>query len=245
MGKLAIYGAIAGAGKGLSGIAKRELDEQERMAADARQYQMQRQRDKAAQEQRALDAAAAEDRLQQQLKSQSEQLQTRIEATEARDVAQQAHEVQIEEMRQTAQTARETMRITEKEDRFTTGMTKESTDFLPGGGIRKTPAKSSITDNVTQTTYTQEATRVDNKSVVIYVPFGFESPTTDQVRAGEVSKAWLLKPAPTPEIENERMFQYLGIYGYLPPEYFASKRRGQARKITEKGATTTTQPAAQ
>ena len=236
MGKLAIYGAIAGAGKGLSGMAKRELDEQERMAADARQYQMQRQRDKAAQEQRAADAEAAESRLQTQLTAQSEQLQTRITAQETQALTQQEHEMKIEEMRQNMQTARERMRITEKEDRFIRDVTPSS-QTMTAEGIKTVPAQNTITDKLSNTTFYQDGQ--------MFVPMGQEKPPARLIQAGEKSKKFLLN-APNQEVADQRMLQFLRIYKYLPPDFFVKWGGwGSAGKVTERGATTTTQPAAQ
>ncbi len=236
MGKLAIYGAIAGAGKGISGVAKRELDEQERMAADARQYQMQRQRDKAAQEARAADAEAAEGRLAQQIAAQAAQLETRITAETARDVTKQEHEMKIEEMRQNMQTARERMRITEKEDRFLRDVTPAS-QTMTAEGIKTVPAQNTITDKLSNTTFYQDGQ--------MFIPMGQEKPSTKLIQAGEKSKKFLLN-APNQEIADQRMLQFLRIYRYLPPDFFVKWGGwGSAGKVTEKGSTVTTQPAAQ
>lgn len=235
MGKLALYGAIKGLGKGISGVAKRELDEQERMAADARQYQMQRQRDKAAQEARQAEATEREANLQTQLNAQSEQISQRAELAQTAAVSQQEHETKIEQMRQNMQTARERMRITEKEDRFLRDVTPSS-QTMTAEGIKTVAAQNTITDKLSNTTYYQDGQ--------MFIPVGQEKPDAKRIAAGEKSKKFLLN-APSQDIADQRMLQFLRIYRYLPPDYFVKWGGWGSSKVTEQGTTTTTQPAAQ
>ena len=251
MGKLAMYGALGGLGKGLEQEYLLEEKAGQAEAKDSRTYQLERLRQKGAMDRQNVQDKTAQDRQKEKLAADKEALTSTISQKEAGQASKQVHEIAIEEMRQKAAIAKEQRKSTtqEMEDRFSFSTTKPSTTIDPvSGNWKSTEASSRVTDEFTATTYLQ--TPMD-KSVkggsVMFVPEGGYPPTPELQQAGQKAIKSLLLNAPKGK-EDERMFQFLRVFRYLPPEFFNQmKRTSRAGKLTEATTIkeTLTQPATQ
>lgn len=246
-----MYGALGGLGKGLEQEYLLEDADKKAEAKDSRTYQLERLRQKSAMERQNVSDKSAQQRQTEKLASDKEALTTRMTQQESSQASEQVHEIAIEEMRQKAAIAKEQRKSTtqEMEDRFSFSTTKPSTTVDPvSGAWKSTEASSRVTDEFTGTTYLQ--TPMD-KSVkggnVMFVPEGGYPPTPGLQQAGQKAIKSLLLNAPKGK-EDERMFQFLRVFRYLPPEFFNQmKRASRAGKLTEATTIkeTLTQPATQ
>lgn len=243
MGSLATAYTIKGFGKGLE-AEHTEKVEDKRLSETiekrtARQVQLQRMRDNSAQErQRDQDKAAAK-RDQERFGpgGYAEKAATHAAGIATKSATAKAKvDMDIEVMRQEAATARERMKIDEKNPRFDFTQTKASTTFDAAGNMVTQKAGTTVTDRVTNVTYTQVGTS--------FVPQGWEPPPQEMVDAGrKAAETWLLNPK-FAKNQQENSLKFLQTFGYLPVGYF-SKFGGYdpSRKTTIRGTDTTTAPA--
>lgn len=242
MGSLVAWGALGGAGKGLSAAGKEAQVQVGQEKHDTRQVQLQRQRDNAAQERQESADRAASERMKDEwspggYREQFEKVKEGIATTSREDT--QRHDIQIEELKQQEQTNR--TRITAGEAEYSWEHTEAETTFDPfQNKYTTTEAAHSVTDS--SGTYDQTG----SKHGVIFVHSQMDPPTDKQIAAGfELMEKtpWLLT-AKNRELQNERRFKFLRSYGFLPPEYFAAydpRGRQELARTTD----TTTKPANQ
>ena len=244
MGSLAAAYTIKGFGKGL------QAEHEEKTAAataetaevkrTAREVQLQRMRDNSAQERQRLADQEAAKREQDRYGPGGYAAQAAEHAAGLGETAaqsQQERNIEIETMRQEAATARERMKIDEKNPRFDFTQTKASQGFDPAtGNITTTKAATVVTDKATNVTYQQIGTA--------FVPQGWDPPNQQKMSAGmKAAEAWLLNPK-FAKNQMENSLKFLQTFGFLPVEYF-SKFGGfdpNKRSIT-KGTDTTVAPA--
>lgn len=243
MGSLATAYTIKGFGKGLEAehtekVEDRRLSETIEKRT-ARQVQLQRMRDNSAQErQRDSDKAAS----QREKERYGPGGYAEKAAEHASGIAEKAastkakHDIEIEKMRQEAATARERMKIDEKNPRFDFTQTKASTTFDAAGNLVSTKAGTTVTDRVTNVTYKQVGTA--------FIPQGWEPPSQQMLTAGQkAAETWLLNPK-FAKNEQENSLKFLQTFGFLPVGYF-SKFGGfsPTKKTITRGTDTTTAPA--
>jgi hypothetical protein len=239
MGSLVAWGALGGAGKGLTAVgveAQRQVGQEKH---DARQVQLQRQRDAAAlKRQQTADSAAAARMKEEWAPGGYREQQEKVRAGIAESAAEkkQRHEFALEEMRQKEATGR--TRITEGESEFEWFETEAETTFDPFQNKYTTKeAERSVRD--------VSGTYIETGSAqgTVFVPSTMEKPTAEKVKAGLNPSIvnWLIT-APNRELQSERKFKYLSLYGFLPPQYFAAY---DPRTTRTQETTTTTQPANQ
>jgi len=238
MGKLAFYGAVGGIGKGLEQEYLLNRASEESEAKDARTFQLERMRQKSATDRQKQQDESAASRLKSQY-GPGGYVEKAAVSKSKRDITAQSiddlHEIQLEEMRQKGQTARETMRITEKDNAFDFKVTKRSETWNPATNETTIiPAQTTVTDKTTNVTYVQEG--------LAYVPQGWEVPSKSKQDAGQKAMAWLLS-SPDSVKARENSLIFLRSFGYLPAEYF-NKFGGKrpVKRITERGRSTTTTP---
>jgi len=244
VGSLIAWGAVGGIGEGIVEMSKQEqqlkLDEKK----TARDIQLQRMRDKEAMgRQRTADAAATKRAEAEWGPEGYRQTMERVKATTAETAAQSQHgrNLEIEEMRQKAQTAREQMRITENTPEFSREVVEETDRYDPmTGTTTHTPRQEIMYD--LGGSYVETATGVKEAGQV-WVPQKLAPPSNELVKAGMDPNVinWLIS-APSREIRESRKFTFLQTYGFLPQQYF-SAYDPRSTRVTERGATTQTTPA--
>lgn len=243
MGSLIAWGAVGGAGKGLSAVGKEAQSQVGQEKHDARQVQLQRQRDAAAQERQTTADTAASDRMKAEwgeegFRHKFAEMQAGIATTKQED--EQRHDFQIEELKQKEATNRAL--ITSGETEYQWEHTEAETVFDPfQNKYTTTEASHKVTDS--SGTYDQTG----SKHGVIFVHAQMEPPSADKIAAGfELMQKtkWLLTAGNDRALQNERRFKFLYSYGFLPAEYFAAyDPRG--RQEISKASVSTTKPANQ
>ena len=251
MGKLAMYGALGGIGKGLEQEYLLEEKATQAEAKDSRTYQLERLRQRGAMDRQNVQDKSAQDRQTEKLAADKELLTSRLTQEETGAVSQQAHEIVIQGMKEKTALAKEQRKYTreEMEDRFSHSETKASTTIDPATGQWvSTPAASRWKDSLSGTVYLQRPMDPSvEKGTVMFVPEGIEQPTPARQAAGQRAIKEFLINIPK-GLEDERMFKFLGAFHFLPPEFFAqTQRASRAGKLTEATTIkeTLTQPAAQ
>lgn len=236
MGKLALYGALGGIGKGLNIEATRRAEAEAAEKKDSRYIQLERQRNRAADERQDKSDRETANREKARYGPGG---YAEVAAKHAQGIAttketsRQAHEIQIEEMRQAGEVAKSAQRITEKEKPFIYNDVAAST-VATAEGLKSTPARTTVTDRATNVTYTQVG--------LAFVPEGWESPTKAVIQDSEKLIPWLLESRDM-DTARRNSLMFLRLYEYLPAEYFSKfGGRGPVTKITEKGSTTTKTP---
>lgn len=238
MGKLKLYGAIGGIGKGLNKEAEMRFASEEAEAKDARIVQLERQRNKAAQERqdKANKATAQREKDRYGPGGYAEVAAKHageIKSSEA--VLDRQHQTLIEQMRQKGETSRATARITQKDKAFEYDKTPSSSYFdAKIGETVVTSAQNRITDKATKITYLQDGLK--------FIPEGMTPPSEGDVKAGQALIPWLLS-GKNLEQGREYSLVFLEAYHYLPPQYFSKYGdSGPVTKITEKGSASTATP---
>lgn len=243
MGSLVAWGAVGGAGKGLSAAGQEAQRQVGQEKHDTRQVQLQRQRDNAALERQDAADRAASDRMKSEwgedgYRAEFEKVKAGIATTTREDT--QRHDFQIEELKQREATNRS--RITSGAQEYEWEHTDAETTFDPfQNKYTTTEASHKVTDS--SGTYDQTGT----KHGVIFVHADMEPPDAKKIAAGFALMAktpWLLTAGNDRALQNERRFKFLYSYGFLPAEYFAAydpRGRQELARTTE----STTKPANQ
>jgi len=243
MGSLAAAYTIRGFGKGLEAEHKEKADiksaEISETKRTARETQLQRMRDNADQERQRQSDKAAADRESTRYGPGG---YAQVAADHAANIAEMsatkghARNIEIETMRQEAETARDRMKIDEKNPRFDFTQTKAAQSFDQLGNIVTTQAATTVTDRVTNVTYKQVGTA--------FVPQGWDPPSDTMLKAGQkAAETWLLNPK-FAKNQQANSLKFLESFGFLPSGYF-SKFGGydpNKRTIT-RGSDTETKPA--
>lgn len=240
MGSLIGWGAVGGAGKGLTAVGaekQRQLGEEKR---DARQVQLQRQRDAAAMErQREADrAAAARAEKEWGEGGYREHFET-IKADIAETAAgkQQFRELDLIEARKRAELSIERMRITEKEPRFAQEFQKAETTYDPGKQTWvTTPERNIVTDKISNLTFT-------HRTGSVFTPLNWETPSSTKIKEGmKAYREHKMLEGETPKQRNDRYWTFLDVFGFIPGEYFSEhSRAGLLTRTEEQAQQTTTQ----
>ncbi len=239
MGSLKLYGAVAGLGKGLGEMGKREHELKVEGERTARDIQLQRMRDKSALErQREADTAATAREEARYGPGGYEEAGARVQAEleEELRTSQHLRDVEIERMRQEAQTRREQMRITENTPEFTWEEIPESSRFDPMSGQTITQPRQ-VTVRDAGGTYIETGSTEGQ----IFVPSTLMPPPPDQIKRGMEPSIvnWLIS-APDRETRENRKYQYLRLYGFLPSQYFSAYDPRRTRTVERTSAEGTT-----
>ena len=239
MGSLIAWGAVGGAGKGLTAVGaekQRQLGEEKR---DARQVQLQRQRDSAAMERQREADRAASARAEQEwgpggYREHFETIKADIEETAAGKKHQYA--LELEEARQRGEMAMEQHRLTEKEPRFeSTHVPAETRMDMATQQWITTKAEDFVTDKISQLTFTA-------RPGGIFVVRDHETPTRRKIEAGMKAYDAGMLEGDTQKQRNDRYWLFLNSWGFIPGEYFSQHARpGLLKRTEEQVRQTTTQ----
>ncbi len=241
MGSLAFGYAVKGLGEGMVRQQDYKAKEKAAEAQGAREIQLQRQRDKAANERLQTEIKARESARKDEYAQKATELRTRIDAEASADAKQQAHEIQIEEMRQKAKLTSEQMRLDIKEPVFeleTIPGREASVNMMTGEPIPAVRRQEVLKDKMTGLSYTQK--NVDGNSVWVPSTQAME-PTAERIRAGSALIGWLTT-ANTRQEQMDRLFQFQKLFHHVPPQYFAAYGRGFQQRMQQRDATTVTAP---
>ena len=241
MGSLALAYGIKGLGSGIIAQQEQEAElerqTQQQEATTAREVQLQRMRNKAAQERTDSEITANRELQKERYKQEADQLRSRIEAEAGESSKQQAHEIQVEEMRQKAQANIESMRLDVKEPVFQRETIPATREWNPITNSYDTSERRDlIHDKLTGVSYDQQSIGGE----VVFIPTtAAAKPTKDHIDAGRMATKWLTT-APDRETQISRLFQFQKIFRYVPPEYFATYGNRSAMTRQQQSATTTT-----
>jgi hypothetical protein len=242
MGKLAMYGALGGIGKGLNIEAEREFKTEELAARDAREFQMERQRQKSLMERQNVADKAASKREKDRYGPGG---YAEVAATHVAEIAStaatsdQAHEIKLQEMKAKAEAAMQTQKSIEMDDQYEYDSTDASQTWDPATNQTTfVEAKRTVTDKITNATYTQVG--------LAFIPEGLEPPSPTVIKqAMSTLGKWLLDTEDR-DVARMRSIKFQRLYGFLPIEYFAKYAgRGPVKKITTRGSASTSTPAVQ
>ncbi len=243
MGSLVAWGAVGGAGKGLTAAGQEAQRQVGQEKHDSRQVQLQRQRDNAALKRQQTADTAASNRMKEEwapggYREQQERVKAGIATTARED--EQIHQSALELMKQQEQTARTRITAGESEFEWTETEADEVRDPFTGA-ITKTEAGTFVKDFGAR--YKQEGS---NRGT-IYLPqgAGHIAPKQEEIEAGFTKKQMdFLLSAPNKEVQLSRKYLYLGLFKFLPAQYFDKYDPVRGRRRTEE-TTTTIQPANQ
>ena len=241
MGSLAFGYAVKGLGEGLIRKDEQSAKEAAAEAQGAREIQLQRQRDKAANERLQTEIKARDAARKEEYAQKATELRTRIDAESSEAAKQQAHEIQIEEMRQKAKLQAEQMRIDVKEPTFeleTIPGREASVNMMTGEPIPAVRRQEVLKDKMTGLSYTQK--NVDGNSVWVPSTQALE-PTAERIRAGASLIPWLTSATNRSE-QMDRLFQFQKLFHHVPPQYFSAYGRGFQQRMQQRDATTVTAP---
>lgn len=242
MGKLVLYGAIGGIGKGLTEMAEQrhELDVEE--GRTQREIQLQRMRDKAALDrQREADRAASERQEAEWGEGGYRETYAVGEAQRTADEQRrrEQHDIVIENIRQREQNKRAQYRITENMPEFEWEVIPASTVENPYTGQQThTPESVTIRDHGAR--YVQRGVTGVGQ---IWVPEELEPPPPEKVREGMAVVNSFLLTARNQEERTQRKHQFLRDFGFLPPIYFDTYAPRNPFRTTERASAEGTTPA--
>lgn len=244
MGSLIAWGAVGGAGKGLTAAGQEAQRQVGQEKHDSRQVQLQRQRDNAALERQQTADKAASDRMKQEwapggFREQQERVKAGIATTTRED--EQRHAMALEQMKQREQTGRTRITAGESEFSWTETEADETRDPFTGA-VTKTEAGTYVQD------FGGKYKQTGSVHGPIFIPEGEGTSLPDKrdIETG-MSKIQLdfLLSAPDRDAQLSRKYLYLKQFKFLPAEYFETydPLRGRTRRLEER--TTTITPANQ
>lgn len=244
MGSLVAWGALGGAGKGLSAAGEEAQRQVGQEKHDTRQVQLQRQRDNAALDRQDQADRSAKERLQAEwgeggFRERMETVKAGIATTTRED--EQQHTTALELMKQKEQTARTRITAGESEFEWTETDASETRDPFTGA-VETIEAGTYVRD------FGGKYKQTGSPQGPIFIPEGEGTipPDSRDIETG-MSRIQLefLLTAPDRETQLSRKYLYLKQFKFLPAQYFDTydPMRGQAGRTRE--TTTTTQPANQ
>ena len=242
MGKLALYGAIGGLGKGLTQMATQEHELEKGEQQTQREIQLQRMRDKAALERQQQADRAAQER--QEAEWGPGGYRETYAIGEAGRVAdeqrrREQHDIVIENIRQREQNKRAQYRITENMPEFEWEVIPASSVENPyTGQVTHTPESVTIRDHGAR--YVQTGVSGVGQ---IWVPEELEAPPVERIREGMAIVNSFLLTARNQEERTQRKHQFLQDFGFLPSIYFDTYAPRNPFRTTERASAEGTTPA--